>query len=58
VGCVDTAGTGGVGGREGMKKVGELLTKAMNMRWPGEEKDKQIKKEKRLERTGRGRGTG
>jgi len=36
VGCIDTTGTGGVGGREGMEKVGELVTKTMNVRWSRE----------------------
>ena len=38
VGCIDTAGTCGVGGGEGMEKVGELATKAMNVRLPYEKK--------------------
>ena len=45
MGCIDTAGTGGVGGGEGMKKVGELATKAVNVRLPGAKRSKQVKKE-------------
>jgi len=40
VGCIDTAGTCGVGGGEGMEKVGELATKAMNVRLPDEKRGK------------------
>jgi len=38
VGCIDTAGTGGVSGGEGVEKVGELTSKAMNVRLPDEKR--------------------